>query len=94
MLTPEDITAIINRSRSVSPCSLERDRDESQMGMDEVMPALSSKFLLSSLLSVSYSFPFILLVMRTGTGPASTGDDDFVFSTPAAPPPSHHRPTG
>ena len=72
-LTPEDIKARINGNRSVSPSSLEKPRDESQM--DEVMPALNSKFSLSSLL-----FPvlFLLLVMRTGTGPSSTGDNDFL----------------
>ena len=58
------------------------------------MPALSSKFSLAfPLLSVSYSSPSILLVMRTGTDLSSTGDNDFIFSTPAVPTPSHHKPT-
>ena len=72
-LTPEDIKARINRNRSVSPSSLEKPRDESQM--DEVMPALNSKFYLSSLF---FSFLFLLLVMRTGTDVSSTGDNDFL----------------
>ena len=52
-LTPENVRARINRSRSVSPSSLEKPRDESQM--DKVMPALSSK------LSYLSFFPFLLL---------------------------------
>ena len=54
-LTPEDIRARINGNRSVSPSSLEKPRDESQM--DEVMPALSSKFSLYC----PPSFPFLFL---------------------------------
>ena len=41
-LTPEDIKARINGNRPVSPSSLAKLRDENQM--DEVLPALSSKF--------------------------------------------------
>ena len=54
-LTPENIKARINGNRLVSPSSLERPGDESQM--DEVMPLLNSKFFLSSL---SF-FPFLFL---------------------------------
>ena len=57
-LTPENIKARINGNRLVSPSSLERPRDESQM--DEVMPLLSVSFLLSSL---SF-FLFLLLPYR------------------------------
>ena len=48
-LTPEDIKARINGNRPVSPSSFVNPRDESQM--DEVMPALSSKF--------SFVFPLL-----------------------------------
>ena len=49
-LTPENNKARIKENRLVSPSSLERPRDESQM--DEVMPLLSSKF--------SFVFPLLL----------------------------------
>ena len=84
MLSSENNRVRINGSRLVSPSLLEKHRDESQMEMDEVIPALSSKFFLfvfPFLLSISYSFPFILLVMHTGTDLSSTGDDDFMLST-------------
>ena len=48
-LTPEDIKARINGSRPGPPSSLAKPRDEGQM--DEVMPALSSKF--------SFIFPLL-----------------------------------
>ena len=51
------------------------------MEMDEVLPALSSKF---------FCLP---CPSFRGTDPSSTGDNDFMFSTPAAPTPSHHKPT-
>ena len=53
-LTPENNKARIKENRLVSPSSLERPGDESQM--DEVMPLLSVNFLLSSISFFPFSF--------------------------------------
>ena len=85
MLIPEDIRARINRSSLVSPSSLERHRDESQTEIDDVAQYVF--FVFPLLLSVPHSSPF--LFSSDATDP---GDDDFMFSTPAAPTPSRHKP--
>ena len=60
MLSSEDNRARINGSRLVSPSSLEKHRDGGQMEMDEVIPALSSKFFFVCFPSPSFHFLFLL----------------------------------